>query len=53
MANAVEALKAKIAKQDEHIARMISHNPKQPSIKAAVKIADMYRAELAKIQAVR
>jgi hypothetical protein len=42
-----------LAKQEAHIKRMIAHNPIQPSIKSAKMIAEMYRAELANLQAVR
>jgi hypothetical protein len=49
IAKAQEAL----AKQEAHINRMIAHNPSQPSIKSAKLIAEMYRAELANLQAVR
>ena len=39
-------LELAIFKQDAHIARMIAHDPTQPSIRAAKRIAYMYRAEL-------
>jgi len=47
MANTVRVLQAKLAKQNAHVARMIAHDPTQPSIKAAQKIAAMYRKQLA------
>ena len=47
------ALREKIARQEAHVARMIAHNPTQPSIKAAKKIAEMYREQLAALKAGR
>ena len=35
------ALREKIARQEAHVARMIAHNPTQPSIKSAKKIVEM------------
>lgn len=40
-----------ILKQDAHIARMIAHDPTQPSIRAAKRIAFMFRAELSYVSA--
>jgi predicted ABC-type ATPase len=52
-AKITKRLEQKIVNQDAHIARMIAHNPTQPSIKAAKKIAEMFRQQLADVQAVR
>jgi hypothetical protein len=49
----IAKIEAKIATQEAHVARMIAHDPKMPSIKSAIKIVEMYRAKLAAIKAVR
>ena len=53
MSKRLEILKDKLAKQEAHVARMTEFDPTQRSIKAAVAIAEMYRARLAKLQEVR
>jgi len=43
-------LEEKLSRQEAHVARMTAFDPTQRSIRAAVKIAEMYRARLAELR---
>jgi hypothetical protein len=48
-AKRIADLEVKLARQEAHVARMTAFDPTQRSIRAAVKIAEMYRERLAEL----